>query len=81
MGQAHRLMMVSVAGKEREHLAGDVALQDSHDLGFRFAVGGAPLDVDACARIAAHAGQCNAPEGVVGLAVTAPVQPVAGDFA
>jgi hypothetical protein len=63
-------MTVSVAEQESEDLAGDVALQDSHDLGFRFAVGGAPLDVDAGARIASHARQRDAPEGVVGLAVT-----------
>ena len=39
--------MVSVAGKNGEDFAGDVALQESHDLGFRLAVGGAPFDVDA----------------------------------
>ena len=43
--------------------------------------GGASGDVVAGAGVAAHAGEDDAPEGVVGLAVAAGVEAVAGDLA
>ena len=41
---------------------------------------GAPLDVDASRRMGAHPGEHDPPQGVVGLAVAAGVEAVAGDF-
>src|SRR5207249_4991807 len=43
------------------------------------ALGGAPGDVGTGLRVGAHAGDDDAPQGVVGLAVAAAVEPVTGD--
>ena len=46
----------------------------------RQALGGAPLDVGAGRRMGAHPGDHDPPQGVVGLAVAAGVEPAAGDL-
>ena len=61
-------------------LAGDVALQAADDLSFRQSLGGAPLDLGAGGGVAAHPGDHDAPQGVVGLAVAAGVEPAAGEL-
>ena len=62
-------------------LAGDVTLQAADDLFLRQAFPGAPLDVDESRRMGAHPGEHDPPQGVVGLAVTAGVEAVAGGLA
>ncbi len=62
-------------------LAGDVALEDADDLALGEAFLDAALHVAAGAGVAAHAGDDDAPEGVVGLAVAAGVEAMAGDLA
>jgi hypothetical protein len=62
-------------------LPGDVALQDAHDLSFGLALSGATRHVDLGRLVACHPGHNDAPEGVVGLSVTAAVKAVTGDFA
>ena len=42
-------------------LAGDVALEDPHDLSFTFALGSAALDVGLGSRVAAHPGEGDPP--------------------
>jgi len=64
------------ACQQREHFAGDVALEAAHDLGLGLAFGGAAGDVVLGGLMAAHADQGDAPQGAVGLAVAAAVQPV-----
>ena len=64
-----------------EGLAGDVAFQAAHDLSVREPFGSATLDVVAGSRVATHAGQHDAVERGVGLAVTATVQAIPGGFA
>jgi len=59
-------------------LAGDVALETADDLGLRQALGGAPLDVGAGRGVGAHRGDHDRPPGVIGLAVAAGVEAVAG---
>ena len=61
-------------------LAGDVALEAADDLRLGLAFGRAALGVGAGGRVRAQAGEHDPPQGVVGLAVTAGVEPVAGDF-
>ena len=58
-------------------LAGDVALQTAHDVELGQALFGPALDIGPGRRVAAHADQGNPPQGVVGSAVAATVQPVA----
>ena len=62
-------------------LAGDVALEDAHDLALAAPFEGAPFDVGAGARVRAHASEHDPPQGVVGLPVAAPVEPVTGHLA
>ena len=62
-------------------LAGDVALEDPDDLSLAFAFGGAALDVGPRSRVAAHAGEGDPPERLVGVAVSAPVEAVPGYLA
>src|SRR5438034_11464415 len=62
-------------------LACDVALEDARDLGLGTPFIETPGDVGAGARVAAHAGEHDAPQRMVGLTVPAPVEPVAGDLA
>ena len=69
-------MVALVARKVAVHLAGDVALEDAHDLEFGAAFDGAAFDVGTGARIVAHPGHHDPPQGVVGLTVAAAVQPV-----
>ena len=61
-------------------LAGDVTFEAAGDLGLRLSFAGAALDVGAGGRVGAHAGEHDPPERVVGLAVSAGVEAVAGDF-
>ena len=59
-------------------LAGDVTLEAAHDLGFGFALGEAPVHVgDGAWFVLTEAGQHDPPQGVVGVAVAARVEPVA----
>ena len=58
-------------------LAGDVALQAAHDVQLGEALFGPPLHISPGRWVAAHADQGDAPQGVVGPAVTAAIQPVA----
>src|SRR4029453_5358818 len=63
-------------------LAGDVALEDSHDLGLGEALVEASGDLGAGARLGAHAGVHDAPQRMVRLTVPAPVEAVSlGDLA
>jgi len=61
-------------------LAGDVTLQAADDLRLGFPFGGAALGVGAGGRVRAQPGEHDPPQGMVGLTVTAGVEPVAGDF-
>ena len=58
-------------------LAGDVALETAHDVELGQPLFGPPLDIGSGRWVAAHPDQGNAPQGVVGLAVTAAVESVA----
>jgi hypothetical protein len=58
-------------------LAGDVALQTAQDVELGEALVGPPLDIGPGWWVAVHADQGDAPQGVVGAAVTSPVEPVA----
>ena len=64
-----------------EGFAGDVALEDADDLAGRLAFGAAPGDVVLGRLVRAHAGDHDAVEGVVGLAVAAAVEPVTAGLA
>ena len=64
----------SVAREVRVDLAGDVTLEDAHDLGFRSSFGEAARDVFAGAFVGAHAGEHDPPQRVVRLSVPAPVE-------
>jgi hypothetical protein len=57
-------------------LAGDVTLEAADDLGFRLSFLRAAFDVGAGRRMRAQAGEHDPPQRVVGLPVTAGVQPV-----
>ncbi len=72
-------------GEDAEDLAGDVALEATHDLLGAESFGAAAGDVDAGAFVAAHADERDAPERVVGLTVAAtveamPTHPAGGGF-
>jgi len=56
--------------------AADVALEATQDLGLGQALGGAAGDVVLGGLVAVQADQGNAPQGAVGVAVAAAVQPV-----
>ena len=58
-------------------LAGDVALQTAHDVELGQALVGPPLHIGPGRRVAAHPDQGDPPQGVVGVAVAAAIQPVA----
>jgi hypothetical protein len=58
-------------------LAGDGALEAAHDVELGQALVGPPLDIGPGRWVAAHADQGDAPQGVVGAAVTSPVEAVA----
>ena len=64
----------------RVDLAGDVTLQAADDLRLGFPFGRAALGVGAGGRVRAQPGEHDPPQGMIGLAVTAGVEPVAGDF-
>src|SRR5581483_2380690 len=61
-------------------LACDVTLEAADDLEFREAFVGAAGDVVPGAGVEAHAAEDDAPEGVVGLAVTGAVEALPGDL-
>jgi len=71
----------SVAHEVGVELAGDVALQDAHDLADGLSFRDAARIVFAGAFIVAHAGEHDVPERVVGLAVAAGVESVPCGFA
>src|SRR5665647_2612729 len=58
-------------------LAGDVAFEAAHDFAFALALAGAAVDVGPGRLVVAHADKDDAVERGVGLAVAAPVEPVA----
>ena len=64
-----------------EGLAGDVAFQAAHDLGGAHAFGPAPSHIGPGLLVAGHAGQHDAVQSGVGLTVSSPVEPPAGDLA
>src|SRR5436189_5782243 len=72
---------LSVAHEVRVELAGDVALQDAHDLADRLSFRDATGDVFAGAFIAAHAREHDPPQGMIGLAVPAGVESMAKGLA
>jgi len=74
-------IMASAAREVVVDLAGDVTLEDTDDLGFGAAFEESPLNVGACAWIGAHAGEHDAPQGVAGLTVAAPVEAMSGCLA
>src|SRR6266536_2814444 len=82
-GQAVPGAGVSVSGGAQAgvDLAGDVTLETADDLCLRQPPGGAPLDVGAGRGVRAHPGDDDPPQGVVGLAVAAGVEAVAGALA
>src|SRR5260370_36109937 len=89
MGAAADLMVrpppgswaLAVGGAEvAVDLAGDVTLQAADDLLLRQALLTAPLDVGPRRGVGAHPGDHDPPQGMVGLAVAAGIEPVAGDF-
>src|SRR6266481_5540863 len=65
----------------RVDLARDVAFQHAHHLAGRETFARAASDVLAGAFVAAHAGEHDAPQGMVRLAVSAGVQAVTDDLA
>jgi len=62
-------------------LAGDVALEDAHDLGLGTSVGESAFDGGAGARVGAHAGEHDPPQSVIRLAVAATVESMADGLA
>ena len=72
---------LSVVDEVRVDLAGDVALEDAHDLAGGASFGEAAGDVFAGAFVAAHAGEHDPPECMVGLAVPAGVEAMPGGLA
>ena len=62
-------------------LAGDVALQAADDFFLGFSFGCAAFGVGAGSRVRAQAGEHDPPQGVVGLAVAAGVEPAADGLA
>jgi hypothetical protein len=76
IGQAAGVMAGGV-GEVVVDLAGDGALQTAHDVELGQSLLGAPLDIGPSGWVAVHADQGDAPQGMVGPAVTAPVEPMA----
>ncbi len=76
-GPGPPLQIWSVAYEMRVELAGDVSLQGAHDLAGGASFGESAGDVFAGAFIAAHAGEHDPPERMVGLTVAAGVEPKA----
>jgi hypothetical protein len=64
-----------------EDFASDVAFEASHDLIFGFSFGETPCHVVAGGLVATHAHDEDDMQGPVGVAVTAPVEPVPDGFA
>ncbi len=62
-------------------LAGDVTLQAADDFLLGFSFGCAAFDIGAGGRVRAQAGEHDPPQGVVGLAVAARVEPAADGLA
>jgi hypothetical protein len=60
-------------------LAGDVTLQAADDL-LGQALPAAPLDMGPRRGMGTHPGDHDPPQGMIGLAVAAGIEPVAGDF-
>src|SRR5207245_11635874 len=71
----------SVVDEMRVALAGDVALQDAHDLADGLSFRDAARDVFAGAFITTHAREHDPPQGMVGLAVPAGVESMANGLA
>src|SRR5438067_1527059 len=67
-----------VTGQVSIDLAGDVALEHPDDLRLGEPFGNSPFDIDAGAFVAAHAGQHDAPQRMVRLAVPTRVQAMPG---
>ena len=65
------------AGEVLVDLAGDVALEAAQDVELGQALLGPALDIGPSGWVAVHADQGDAPQGVVGVAVAAAIQPVA----
>jgi hypothetical protein len=82
VGQAVPEMAASVGGRSEVAvvLPGDVTLQTADDLHLREPFFGTPVDIDAGAGVRAHAGDHDPPQRMVGLAVTARVESMAGDL-
>jgi len=82
-GQAVPGVRGSVSGGAQAgvDLAGAIALETADDLCFRRALCGAPLDVGAGRGVGAHPRDHDPPQGVIGLAVAAGVEAVAGALA
>ncbi len=75
VSQARRSRACSAACNEaRVELAGDVTLQDPHDLADGFAFRSAARDVFAGAFIAAHAGEHDPPQRMVRLTAPAGIE-------
>src|SRR5580693_10485147 len=72
---------VSCGAQAGVDLAGDVTLEAADDLFLGQAFFGAAFDVGAGGGMGAHPGDRDPPQGVVGLAVAAGVEAVAGDLA
>jgi hypothetical protein len=80
-GQARHRERVSGGSEVLVDLAGDVTLEDPDDLGFGSSLGEPAGDVCAGAFVAAHTGEHDAPERMVGVAVPAAVEPMADGLA
>ena len=79
-GRPRVLVLAGRRAQVRVDLAGDVTLEAADDLFLGQAFFGAPFDVGAGGWVGAHPGDHDPVQGVVGLAVTAGVEPVAGDL-
>ena len=80
-GPGPSLRIWSVGREVGVELAGDVALQAAHDLAGGASFGEATRDVFAGAFVVAHAGEHDAPERMVGLAVATRVESMSCRFA
>ena len=65
------------AGEVGVDLAGDVALEAAQDVELGQALFGPPLGISPSRWVAGHMDQGDAPQGMVGVAVAAPVESVA----
>ena len=68
-------------GRCFEDVAGDVAFQTTHDFSRVQSFGASSGHIGPGLLMARHAGEYDAVESRVGVAVTAPVEPIAGDLA